>query len=70
MHNFTPTYFSEYHIKLKGFSFIQEVFNTDAEKYGGSGKVNDRPRVIYQNEYPESIVIQMAPLASMIFNVY
>lgn len=70
VHNFTPSYHPQYNIRLSHFSSIQEVFNSDAEKYGGSGKVNHSPSINYNHSgHPESINIQLAPLATMIFNV-
>jgi hypothetical protein len=38
--------------------------NTDREEFGGSGKVNTRIE-----KTPEGFFIQLAPLASMIFEV-
>jgi 1,4-alpha-glucan branching enzyme len=69
VHNFTPTYFPEYVIKISKLSSICEVFNTDAEKYGGSGKINEHPEIIYENGHPAGIKIQLSPLATMIFEV-
>jgi 1,4-alpha-glucan branching enzyme len=70
IHNFTPAYFPEYRIKLNRPT-IQEVFNTDAEKYGGSGKLNDHPKIIYGDQgQPEAVSIQLAPLSTMIFAVH
>lgn len=67
VHNFTPTYFSDYRINLHCTS-LEEVFNTDAEKYGGSGKINDHPRIDYDTKgNPYAITIQLSPLATMIF---
>jgi hypothetical protein len=43
---------------------MREIFNTDAEKYGGSNKLNSEI-VIEQDGF----VINLAPLATMIFEV-
>lgn len=70
VHNFTPTYFSDYSLSLGGFESLVEIFNSDAEKYGGSGKINASPRV---DRTPEGKVVgatfQLAPLATMIFRL-
>ena len=65
VHNFTPEYKEEYGIRLKGLRKVQEVFNTDATEYGGSGKLN---RALTVSEVGFSI--QLAPLTTMIFEVY
>jgi len=65
VHNFTPNYFSHYLVRLCHIQQIREVFNTDREEYGGSGKINEKVDV-----YSEGFVIQLAPLATMIFEVY
>jgi len=63
VHSFTPNYHEKYFIKLANVKEIQEVFNSDAEKYGGSGKLN-------QNiEISDGIVVHLAPLSTMIFEV-
>lgn len=64
VHNFTPQYLSEYIVPLNNVRNAAEVFNTDAAKYGGSGKVNTSISV-RKNE----VAIQLAPLATMIFEV-
>lgn len=70
VHNFTPTYLQEYNLSLQGAYDIFEVFNSDSEKYGGSGKTGVSPIIHYNHEgYPTSITIQLSPLATMIFLV-
>lgn len=70
VHNFTPTYHGDYHINLHNLSHIQEVFNTDAEKYGGSGKSNTQPWIHRDhNGLAHGLTVQLAPLATMIFKV-
>ena len=70
MHNFTPAYYPEYLVRLSNVTSITEIFCSDAEKYGGSGKTN-RPAHIVINHHGrrESVNIQLAPLATMIFKV-
>ena len=64
VHNFTPEYKEGYWIKLGGVKKIQEVFNTDAEKYGGSNKINSAIEI-----GEGGFAIHLAPLATMIFEV-
>lgn len=65
VHHFTPTFLEPYFISLPGVKSIKEVFNSDEEKYGGSGKVNFSVEVIKD----EGINISLAPLATQIFEV-
>lgn len=70
VHNFTPTYHSTYQILLKNVRSISEQFNTDAIEYGGSGQLNQAPKILYGHDgkaYGVDLVI--APLATMIFEV-
>lgn len=70
VHNFTPNYIDEYVIHLSHYTAIHEIFNSDAEKYGGTGKVNTSPRILYGwDGCPYAVAIKLAPLATMIFNV-
>ena len=66
VHNFTPVYFEEYAISLRGMKCVQEVFSTDKEEYGGSGKENRSPLVLRNGE---EIILHLAPLSTMIFEV-
>lgn len=70
VHNFTPAYYPYYTIYFRGFSCIEEVFNSDAESYGGSGKINTYPQMI-RDEYGAAVgvCIVLAPLATMIFRI-
>lgn len=70
VHNFTPTYHDNYVIHLGGINKILEVFNSDTDKYGGSGKLNHNPEVIYNHEgHSSALRIKLAPLATMIFKI-
>ena len=70
VHNFTPHYFSEYFVCLNNIAKIREVFNTDGEEYGGSGKING-PINPVRDETGRAIgfKIQLAPLATQFFEV-
>jgi 1,4-alpha-glucan branching enzyme len=64
VHHFTPHYFSNYFIRLPHLGTIRELFNTDREEFGGSGKINSTVEKVQ-----DGFNIQMAPLATMIFEV-
>lgn len=65
VHHTTPSYHEHYKIALGNVAAIQEVFNSDQAKYGGSGKYNEH--VTIENG---SIRIKMPPIATMIFEVF
>lgn len=70
VHNFTPSYYSEYTIPLSNISFATEVFSSDEQRYGGSGKLNQHPHLQYNHEGRQTAInIQLAPLATMIFRI-
>lgn len=68
IHHFTPQYFPEYVLHLQNVKSITEVFNTDAEKYGGSGK-HSHPIILSDHGYHYGIKFSVAPLATQIFEV-
>lgn len=70
VHNFTPNYFPTYFVHLSKVATIREIFNTDREEYGGSGKINSTIAPIQgERGGPVGFNIQIAPLATMIFEV-
>jgi len=70
VHNFTPTYFSPYFIHLPNILRIKEVFNTDREEFGGSGKINRDIEITFDaNGHRTGFNINLSPLATMIFEV-
>ncbi|MFD2614209.1 1,4-alpha-glucan branching protein GlgB [Paenibacillus gansuensis] len=68
--NFTPATYMEYRVGVPRAGTYVEVLNSDSEKYGGSGQVNEVPvkaeKVPWHNQ-PYSIVIKVPPLASVMF---
>ena len=64
VHNFTPHYHADYFIQLPHLKFVKETMNTDREEWGGSGKIN--PQI---TPTQDGFYIQLAPLATMIFEV-
>ncbi len=69
VHNFAPTYFPEYFIHLQNVHQVQEAFNTDREEYGGSGKIASNVKIVHENGKAKGFMIQLAPLATMLFEV-
>lgn len=66
VHHFTPSYLEDYFIPLSNVKEMKEVFSTDREEYGGSGKIN--PFLITGER--EGIRFKLAPLSTMIFEVH
>lgn len=70
VHNFTPQFHGNYHLNLKNLSSIEEVFNSDEMKYGGSGKTKLETVIeCDENHRASSLKLSLAPLATMIFRV-
>ncbi|MBA3603062.1 MAG: 1,4-alpha-glucan branching protein GlgB, partial [Parachlamydiaceae bacterium] len=69
VHNFTPVYFGSYIVNLRNASAIHEIFNTDAECYGGSGQLNRNPQLLREGGRVYGVEIVLAPLATMMFEV-
>ncbi len=69
VHNFTPIYRKDYFLPLKTVKTIQEVFNSDQEKYGGSHQLNTAPKIIACEGRSSGFSIHLPPLATVIFEV-
>ncbi len=70
VHNFTPNSVPDYFIRLSNVRAIRQVFNTDREEYGGSGKLSESIRIVQDNKQRRTgFHIELAPLATMIFEV-
>lgn len=70
VHNFTPNFVPQYFIRLPNVASIQEVFNSDRGEYWGSDKINRTIEVVSDpNGRKTGIQIQLAPLATLIFEV-
>lgn len=70
VHHFTPSYFSEYFIPLDCQGELIEIFNSDSEECGGSGKINNQ-KILTKDVAGKGrgFIIQLPPLATMIFEV-
>jgi 1,4-alpha-glucan branching enzyme len=70
IHNFLPSYHPDYIVNVKNVRQLHEVFNSDAEKYSGSGKHTLKPVILHDHSgYPYGVQLQLAPLATMIFEI-
>lgn len=67
--NFTPTYYPEYRVGVPAKGTYKEVFNSDHQHYGGSGKRNAGKRQaksIPLHKQPYHITISVPPLSIII----
>lgn len=64
IHHFSPNYCENYFLRLPHIASIAELFNSDAERYGGSGKINSSPKITN-----EGLIFQLSPLSTLIFDV-
>ena len=70
IHNFTPAYLSQYSLYFGPFQEVKEIFNTDEERFGGSGKLNQNPEKLYDSfGHVIGLRLNLAPLATMIFSI-
>ena len=67
IHNFSANYIQSYFLPLRNVCNGKEVFNTDREEYWGCGKINS---AMHLASDAGGIKIQLAPLATMIFEVH
>lgn len=68
--NFSPLVRDDYRIGVGQLGRYAEVFNSDDQKYGGSGVTNSEPRIaetVGMHGYPHSIRITVPPLATVFF---
>lgn len=70
IHHFTPQYYPHYNIPLKGAVAVEEILNTDSEKYGGSGKAFASTQILRGLDgKSEALAVQLPPLATVLFRV-
>ncbi len=68
--NFLPTLINDYKIGVASKSKWKEIFNSDAEKYGGSNQLNTESLSPTKEEWhgrPYYIEVKTAPLSIMVF---
>lgn len=70
VHNFTPQYHAQYVLHTRAIQQAEEIFNSDDERFGGSGKLNKEVEII-RNEQNQIVGLRLAlaPLATMIFKI-
>lgn len=70
LHNFTPSYFSDYFVRLPNVRHIRELFNSDREEFGGSGKIGGELPIIRDHLGNKvGFMSVLSPLATQIFEV-
>lgn len=69
--NFTPTILKEYAIGLPSKGKISELFNSDDEKYWGSGVKNNIIKILEEPQHGRdySAKITIPPLATVVFQI-
>ena len=70
--NFTPNTYENYRIGVPDFGVYQEIFNSDSERFGGSGKGNNqasRSEMLPWHNQRYSLNIQVPPLAIIMFKL-
>jgi 1,4-alpha-glucan branching enzyme len=71
IHNFTPTYHQDYLIYPRGIRRVEEIFNSDDLRYGGSGKVREPVKILHDNlDTPYALSLSLAPLATTIYRIH
>lgn len=70
VHNFTPNYQQDYILWLANVASVEEIFNSDAERYNGSGKNAGAINIVPSKEgRPVGIKLSLPPLATLICRV-
>ena len=71
--NFTPVVRYDYRIGVPLAGSYREIWNSDEEKYGGSGQVNS-PRLFSEDipwhNQPHSLLLKLPPLAAVYLRLY
>ncbi|MCB1113225.1 MAG: 1,4-alpha-glucan branching protein GlgB [Chlamydiia bacterium] len=66
VHNFSPEAHQGYELPLKGIVMVKEAFSSDKARFGGTGNFHIPPMLLKDKQ---SIVLQIAPLATEIYHV-
>ncbi|MCM3113400.1 1,4-alpha-glucan branching protein GlgB [Lederbergia lenta] len=70
--NFTPNVYYDYKIGVPSPGIYQEVFNSDADEFGGSSQLNEADHFSFPKKWhalPQHIQIKVPPLAISIFKL-
>ena len=68
--NFDTIYHEKFQVGVPMAGKYKEIFNSDAEAFGGSGRVNGRVKIAKKEEWDEreySITMKLAPLTVAVF---
>ncbi|MFD1851729.1 1,4-alpha-glucan branching protein GlgB [Oceanobacillus bengalensis] len=68
--NFTPTVRYDYKVGVPSPGKYQEIFNSDAKEYGGSGQLNEEEHFSFSEKWhglPQHIKIKIPPLAMSVY---
>jgi 1,4-alpha-glucan branching enzyme len=70
LHNFTPTYHEDYFVQIANVVSASEAINSDDERYGGSGKKNERIAIV-RNDARQcmGLRLQIPPLATVVLAI-
>ena len=71
--NFQPDTYREFKIGVPQPGIYQEIFNSDEEKFGGSGQLNPEPIKSKKGSYhgqEQYIQITVPPVGGTIFSLY
>ena len=69
VHNFSAHHYPRYVVQY-GAESVDEIFNSDACEYGGSGRLNGQTEIIRNHEgSPIAFVIDLPPLTTCIFTL-
>ena len=69
--NFRPVSYEKFNVGVPYYGTFREVFNSDAEEFGGSGMRNSRPLVAKKfevDERSEAVTVKLPPYAVLIFS--
>lgn len=70
--NFTSTVYYDYRIGVPFLGTYEELFNTDDERYGGSGQIMgeelEAEKIPFHNQ-PYSLMIKVPPMAALVLKV-
>lgn len=69
VHNFTPQYHERYFLKAYGIAKIREVFCSDWDCYGGSGKYAGEEILVFHEGRQVGVEMSLAPLATHILEI-
>ncbi|MBR4165666.1 MAG: alpha amylase C-terminal domain-containing protein, partial [Lachnospiraceae bacterium] len=69
--NFRPEAYEKFNVGIPYYGMFREIFNSDAEEFGGSGMRNARPltaKKLEVDERTEGITVKLAPYGVLIFS--